>query len=163
MTDHKKDMDDAAWLRSLMREQIADFRPLLHKEIQHATRELRGNLERSIQLFQADTERLNQELAKARQQWQDAQDQALRQKKRMTIIIAGLLVLCLISLGITYEASYGYYRNRYAQLVGSMNYMEALNRSDVVPCGDGRLCAHIDAKAQPVGDKKQYRLIELKE
>ena len=163
MMEHKKNMDDAAWLRSLMREQIEDLRPLLHKEVQHAIRELRGSMERIAQPFQADAERLNSELIKARQQWQDAHDHALRQKKRLTAIIAGLLALCLTSLGLTYEALYGYYQSRYTQLVDSTSYLEAIHRSDVVPCEEGRVCARIDAKSSPLGDKGQYRLIELRQ
>jgi hypothetical protein len=163
MTDQKKEIEDAAWLRSLMREQVEDLRPLLQREVQQVTRDLRGSLERIVQPFQADTERLNRELAKAKQEWQDAQNQALLQKKRLLGMGTALLVLCLITLGATYEALYGYYQKHYEQLMGSTSYLEALNRSDVVPCGDGRLCAHIDAKAPAIGDKKQYRLVELKQ
>ncbi len=38
--------------------------------------------------------------------------------------------------------------------------MEAINRSDIVPCGDGRLCVNIDEKAPKLGEKKQYRLVK---
>jgi hypothetical protein len=72
------------------------------------------------------------------------------------------LVLCIVALVGTYQLLYGYYQTRYDQLKSQVTYLEAINRSDVAPCGDGRLCARIDEKAPRVGDKGQYRLIELR-
>jgi hypothetical protein len=72
------------------------------------------------------------------------------------------LVLCIVALVGTYQLLYGYYQTRYDQLKSQVTYLEAINRSDVAPCGDGRLCAHIDEKAPHVGDKGQYRLVELR-
>lgn len=72
------------------------------------------------------------------------------------------LVLSLIALVGTYEMVYGYYHDRVAQVSGQMDTLEAVNRSDVVRCEEGRLCARIDDRSPRVGDKKQYRLIELR-
>lgn len=70
------------------------------------------------------------------------------------------LVLSIIALGETYEMLYGHYQQQYDRLRSAVPYMQAVNHSDVVPCGDGRLCARIDEKAPRLGDKKQYRLVE---
>jgi hypothetical protein len=70
------------------------------------------------------------------------------------------LLFSLVALFGTYHMLYGHYRQQYDQLLAAVPYMDAVNRSDVVPCGDRQLCARIDDKAPRVGDKKQYRLIE---
>lgn len=70
------------------------------------------------------------------------------------------LALSLAALTGTYEMLYGQYATRYETLRSQVNYLDAINRSDVVPCGEDRLCAHIDDKAPRLGDRKQYRLVE---
>lgn len=35
-------------------------------------------------------------------------------------------------------------------------------RAHWVPCGEDRLCARIDAKAQPTGDDRDYRVIAIR-
>lgn len=70
------------------------------------------------------------------------------------------LVFSIVALVGTYEMVYGYYQTKFNELKSQVTYLDAINRSDVVPCGDGRLCARIDDKAPRAGDKKQYRLIE---
>jgi len=72
------------------------------------------------------------------------------------------LALSLAALVVTYEMLYGHYENRYATLKSQVDYLDAVNQADVAPCGNGRLCARIDGKAPPAGDKKQYRLVELR-
>ena len=73
------------------------------------------------------------------------------------------LVFSLVALVAAYEMLYGHYATRYDELESQVTYLDALNHSDVVPCGEGRLCAHIDDKSPRLGDKKQYRLIELRQ
>ncbi|MGI4794764.1 MAG: hypothetical protein ACRYG8_11920 [Janthinobacterium lividum] len=72
------------------------------------------------------------------------------------------LIGCLASLVTTYELVDGFYQARYDALRSQVIYLDAVNRADVAPCGDGRLCARIDDNAPRVGDKKQFRLIELR-
>ena len=80
---------------------------------------------------------------------------------RWVMIGAGVsLLLSIVALFGTYDMLYGHYQTRYDELKSQVTYLDALNHSDVVPCGDGRLCARIDDKSPRVGDKKQYRLIE---
>jgi hypothetical protein len=74
--------------------------------------------------------------------------------------VGASLAFSLVALVGTYEMLYGHYATRYDELKSQVNYLDAINHSDVVPCGEGRLCARIDDKAPKVGDKKQYRLIE---
>jgi hypothetical protein len=82
---------------------------------------------------------------------------------RWVWIGAGACVLfALGALVGTYEMLYGHYATRYDELKSQVTYLDALNHSDVVPCGEGRVCARTDDKAPRLGDKKQYRLIELR-
>ncbi|CBA16291.1 hypothetical protein [Xanthomonas albilineans] len=113
-------------------------------------------------------------LAEARDRVQGittAADQTVRAlqltRRDMTSIVrwvwigGGVSLLCaLVALVGTYKMLYGDYATRYDTLRAQLNYMEAINRSDIVPCGDGRLCVNIDEKAPKVGDKKQYRLVK---
>jgi hypothetical protein len=73
------------------------------------------------------------------------------------------LLLSVVALVGTYEMLYGHYATRYGELKSQVTYLDALNHSDVMPCGEERLCARIDDKAPRLGDKKQYRLIELRQ
>ncbi len=152
-----------ALLRSQMRTEVDDLRVRLGKETKRAGDDLRDRMKQIVAPLQDDVERLNRELGYARQQWQEAQDRSLRWHTRVLWSWGSLLVLCLLSLMVNYQAIFGYYHERLAQQMGQMNYMDAINRSDVVPCGDGRLCARVDDKAPRVGDKKQYRLIGLRQ
>jgi hypothetical protein len=82
---------------------------------------------------------------------------------RWVLIGSGVsLLLSIVALFGTYQMLYSHYQTDYDALKSQVTYLDAVNHSDVVPCGDGRLCARIDDKAQRVGDKKQYRLIELR-
>jgi hypothetical protein len=82
---------------------------------------------------------------------------------RWVLIGAGVsLLLSIIALFGTYEMLYGHYQARYDTLKSQVTYLDAVNHSDVVPCGEDRLCARIDDKASRVSGKKQYRLVELR-
>ena len=72
------------------------------------------------------------------------------------------LAFSLLALVGMYEMVYGHYRTQFETLKAQITYMQAINRSDLVPCEEGRLCARIDEKAARFGDRKQYRLIELR-
>lgn len=72
------------------------------------------------------------------------------------------LAFSIIALLGTYEMIFGHYQAQFDALKAQVTYLDAVNRSDVVPCGEGRLCARIDEQAPRLGDKKQYRMIELR-
>ena len=74
--------------------------------------------------------------------------------------MAVTLLFSLIALIGTYAMLYGHYQTRYNALAAQVTYLDTVNRADVVPCGDGQLCARIDDKAPRYGDKKQYRVVE---
>ena len=85
-----------------------------------------------------------------------------RQRRRTLWALGATLAACAVSLLATWELLYGFYQARYDTLMSQVTYLDAVNRSDIVPCGTGRLCARIDDTAPGVGDKQQYRLIELR-
>lgn len=81
------------------------------------------------------------------------------QRRLMWWSLGVVLALSLISLVATYESLYGFYQTRYTRLKAQVTYLEAVNHADVVPCGDGRLCARVEHNAPRYGDKKQYRVV----
>ena len=88
-----------------------------------------------------------------------AQRDMASQRKVMWWSLGAVLVLCVLSLAATYESLYGFYHSRYAQLRAQVTYLEAVNAADVVPCGDGKLCARVENNSPRYGDKKQYRVV----
>lgn len=88
-----------------------------------------------------------------------AQAEIASQRRLIWWGMAVVAVLCIGSLVATYESLYGFYQARYTELKSQVTYMDAINRSDVVPCGEGQLCARVDDKAPRFGDKKQYRVV----
>lgn len=149
-----------ALFRSQMRTEVDDLRVRLGKETKQAGDDLRERISQIVAPLQGEIERLNRELSHATQQWQEAHERSLRRQTRTRWSWASLLVLCLLSLAANYQMLYGYYHERLTQQIQQTNDMDAINASDVVPCGEGRLCARIDDRAPRLGDKKQYRLIE---
>ncbi len=84
------------------------------------------------------------------------------QRRWMLWGVGVALVACLASLVATYELAFGFYQARYDALRTQVAFLDAVNRADIARCGDGRLCARIDDGAPRTGDRRQYRLIELR-
>jgi hypothetical protein len=89
-----------------------------------------------------------------------AQADIASQRRAMWWGMGVIGLLCIGSLVATYESLYGFYQGRYNELKAQVTYLDAINKSDVVPCGDGQLCARVNDKAPREGDKKQYRVVE---
>lgn len=81
------------------------------------------------------------------------------QRRLMWWGMAAVVLVSVVSLVVNYQMLYGEYQRKYEQLLMAVPYLDAVNRSDLVPCGDGRLCARVDDKSPRYGDKKQYRVV----
>jgi hypothetical protein len=81
------------------------------------------------------------------------------QRRLMWWGMGAVLLVSVASLVVNYQMLYGQYRQEYEQLLTAVPYLDAVNRSDVVPCGDGQLCVRVDDKSPRYGDKKQYRVV----
>jgi hypothetical protein len=121
---------------------------------------VREGLRPSIDDCQQQMHGLTAEAGQAAQMLNRAKNDAASQRRIMWWGMGAIMLACLVSLVINYEMLYGEYRQKYDRLLVAVPYMDAVSKSDVVPCGDGRLCARIDDKAPRVGDGKQYRLVE---
>ena len=110
--------------------------------------------------YQRRVRELATEAEQTTQALKSTQADVASQRRLMWWGMGIVLLVSVISLVVNYQMIYGQYRQKYEQLLTAVPYLDAVNRSDVVPCGDGQLCARIDDKAPRQGDKKQYRLIE---
>jgi len=151
-----------AMLRSTLKTQADELQAAMRTEVRKAGEGFRQEanaasttLNRKLEEMIAKADRAVDDLAKA-------QAAFASQRRRLFWGLGAVVLLCLVSLVATYEGLYGFYQARYDKLVQQVTYLDAVNRSDLVPCGDGRLCARVDDKAPRVGDKKQYRQVELR-
>ena len=151
-----------ALLRSTMKTQADELQAAMRTEVRKAGEGFRqeanaasGTLNRKLEEMIAKADRAVDDLAKA-------QAAFASQRRRLFWGLSAVVLLCLVSLVATYESLYGFYQARYDKLVQQVTYLDAVNRADLVPCGDGRLCARVDDRAPRVGDKKQYRTVELR-
>lgn len=151
-----------ALLRSTMKTQADELQAAMRMEVRKAGEGFKqeanaasSTLSRKLEEMIAKADRAVDDLAKA-------QAAFASQRRRLFWGLGAVVLLCLVSLVATYEGLYGFYQARYDKLVQQVTYLDAVNRSDLVPCGDGRLCARVDDKAPRVGDKKQYRQVELR-
>ncbi|MGS1121003.1 hypothetical protein [Rhodanobacter sp. UC4436_H3] len=105
-----------------------------------------------VQVAAAEAEQATRALA-------SVQAEMASQRRWMRWGLGAVLALSLISLAATYESLYGFYQARYARLRAQVTYLEAVNHADVVPCGDGRLCARVEHNSPRYGERKQYRVV----
>jgi hypothetical protein len=152
-----------ALLRSTMKAQAEELQAAMRAEVRNAGEGFKqeahaasATLNRKLEDMIAKADRAVDDLAKA-------QSAFSAQRRRLFWGLGSVVLLCLISLVATYEGLYGFYQARYDMLVRQVTYLDAVNRADVVPCGEGRLCARVDDKAPRIGDKKQYRPVELRQ
>ena len=70
----------------------------------------------------------------------------------------GSLVTCTV-LAFEGTAVWGmYWKDGAAGAVAELTWVEVVNSSDFVPCGDRRVCANVDMLAEPVQGK--YRPVK---
>lgn len=148
-----------AMLRSSLKEQAAETRNTLRGEVRQAGAAFKGEMDLAGQALQRRMEAVLDKADRAASAFATAQDALAAQRRKNFWILGIVLALCLASLITTYLCLYGFYQARYDELRAKVSYLDAINRSDVVPCGDGKLCARVDDKAPRYGDKKDYRVV----
>lgn len=53
-------------------------------------------------------------------------------------------------------------RTELAQLRSTIDYWEQVSHADLVPCGEGRLCATFEKNGRRYGKQGQYRAIKMR-
>lgn len=152
-----------AMLRNSLKSQAVELQANLRAEIRHAGTTFRAEADSASAALRSNMEEVIARADRTTQALSAAQATFLAQRRRLFIGLGVVVALCLASLVVTYSMLYGYYQSRFVQLTAQVAYLEAINRSDVAPCGDGRLCARVDDKAPRMGEKKQYRVVELRQ
>lgn len=125
----------------------------------HAGVAVREGLRASMDGYQRQAQTMSAEASQTINAFKDAQATIDSQRWWMWWSLGVVMALSIVSLVATYESLYGFYQTRYVQLKAQVTYLDAVSKSDVVPCGDGRLCARLDPKSPSYGDKKQYRVV----
>lgn len=149
-----------AMLASTMEQQTAVLRDAFRDECLRAGDHVRGSGEAAGKAFGRHMTDATEQARRATDALTAAQGSYLSQRRRVWIVVGGVLGLCLLTLVVTWQAAAGYYHERLATLRAEVQYMDAIHRSDVVPCGDGKLCASVDVKAGRFGERKQYYIVK---
>lgn len=120
----------------------------------------RAGLEPPLAAYRQHVHGLTAETDKTVVAMQSARSGLTSTLRWVLIVSCVSLLLSIVALFGTYAMLYGHYQTRYDALKSQLTYLDAVYGSDVVPCGNGQLCAHIDDKAARFGDKKQYRVVQ---
>lgn len=92
---------------------------------------------------------------------QAERDAIKAERRKWTVIGMGGLVTCTV-LAFAGIAAWGmYWKNKAAGARAELTWVEAVNSSDFVPCGDRRICANVDMQAKPIQGK--YRPVKPRE
>lgn len=125
----------------------------------HAGAAVREGLSAPTDHFQHRLRTAATEAEQATRALKTAQAEMASQRRFMWWSLGAVLLLSVLSLVATYESLYGFYQTRYTRLRAQVTYLKAVNAADVVPCGDGKLCARVEGNAPRYGEKKQYRVV----
>ncbi|MGX1997147.1 hypothetical protein ACWJKH_16745 [Xanthomonas axonopodis pv. cassiae] len=126
---------------------------------------LTQTLEPAAKRFNKEMATADETLQQATRRYAQAQ-QSLETKitRRMglasaTMLVAGVLGFGAVaySVGIVNEK-----RSELVQLRTSIDYWERVARSDLAPCGEGRICATFEKNGPRYGNQRQYRAINLR-
>lgn len=148
-----------ALLRSSLKEQAKEMQNTLRGEVRQAGTAFQGEMDLAGQAFQRRMDAVADKVDRAVSAFTAAQEALASQRRKHIWSLGIVLALCIASLVTTYLCLYGFYQARYDELRARVSYLDAINRSDVVPCGDRQLCARVDDKAPRYGEKKEYRLV----
>ncbi|SEV86809.1 hypothetical protein SAMN04515660_0457 [Luteibacter sp. 329MFSha] len=153
--------------------QIVALQKMADSQIMRLERTIRNEAEAAARLFDVQvaaslrTARDEQQvvlgqLKAAVSKVEASHDTFFRFRRRLYVGIGSLLVLAIVSLVIVYQVLFGHYRQEYSRLLEEVAYLKTVDEADVAPCGDGRLCARIVKGGARFGEKKDYRLVELR-
>jgi hypothetical protein len=146
----------AQWLPAMLEEKVDGLLQTLSGQAGVAVRE---GLRAPMDGYQRQAQTMAAEASQTIKAFKDAQATIASQRRWMWWSLGFVLALSIVSLVATYESLYGFYQTRYVELKAQVTYLDAVNKSDVVPCGDGQLCAHVDPNSPRYGDRKQYRVV----
>lgn len=95
------------------------------------------------------------------QELQAERDAFKAERRKWTVIGMGGLAACAV-LAFAGIAAWGaYWKYKAAGARAELAWVDAVNNSDFVPCGDRRVCANVDMQAKPIQGK--YRPVKQRE
>ena len=115
-----------------------------------------------MEQFTRNVQHANAALEHTTHRYTSAQDTWQRRGMRRLhlasgVLLAGSLLIFATGIWLLWNA-----KTESARLGSEVAYLDRVNRADWVPCGEDRLCARIDAKAQSTGADRAYRVIALR-
>ncbi len=164
-------------LEDLVREQLQLLQSAVNSADQSVTRVVENALPRLTQLsnqaltqtLEPAVERFNKKMATAEQTVQQATQRYAHAQhslettttRRMWIASIALLAAGVISLVV---AGYALYSTKEAvaeaaQLRAEIAFLDRVARANLVPCGEGRLCAELEKKGPRYGNRGQYQVV----
>ncbi|MGY1458353.1 MULTISPECIES: hypothetical protein [unclassified Luteimonas] len=100
-------------------------------------------------------------IARLVQELQAEREAIKAERRKWTVVGMGGLATCAV-LAFAGIAAWGaYWKNNAAGARAELAWVEAVNDSDFVPCGDKRVCANVDMQAKPIQGK--YRPVKQRE
>lgn len=124
---------------------------------------LASTLNPAAQKFEQTLQHANKTLQAATSSYVQAQQRlTLKASRGMFLATAALGLAALVAAGAGGYLLF-HVRQEVARLQPQVEYLEAINRADWVPCGEGRLCARVEEKGQRYGARKDYSRIEVRQ
>lgn len=164
-------------LRGIINEQLQ----MLHAGVQRAGGDVGRVVESALpRLTQLSQQALTSTLDPASKQFEQALQRAsttlqaatgdyAQAQQRLTLKASRGMLLATAALGVAalIAAASAIYllhntRQELARLQPQRDYYKAMAKADLVPCGDGRLCARMESKGPRFGEGGQYRRVELR-
>jgi hypothetical protein len=118
---------------------------------------VREGMAASMDAYQRHVQTTAVEANQTMKAFKDAQTAIASQRRWVRWSLGVVLALSIVSLVATYEGLCGFCQTSYVRLKAQVTCRDAVNKSDVVPCGNGQLGAHVEPKSPRHGDKKPYR------
>lgn len=167
-------------LKDLINQQLQALHDAVNSADRNVQRVVESAMPRLTQLSQQAlatslepaTERFQQRLASSDQTLQQASDRYVQAQRshetaamrRMRLASIAMLTAGLLGLG---GAGVALYSAKSALAEASqrrkeIDYLDRVIRTDLVPCGEDRLCGNVDPQGTRYGDQKQYQVLELR-
>ncbi|HEV7271798.1 hypothetical protein [Pseudoxanthomonas sp.] len=120
--------------------------------------DVRHALDRVIEPVHALLDADAKSIARVAAQLQTEREAFNAERRKWMVTGIGGLTMCTI-LAFVGVAAWGiYWNDKSASARAELTWVDAVNQADFVPCGEKRICANVDLKAEPISGK--YRPVK---
>lgn len=122
------------------------------------TNDVRHSLDRAIAPVHALLDADAKSIARVALQLQVEREAFNAERRKWMVTGIGGLTMCTVLAFVGIAAWGTYWNDKSAGARAELTWVEAVNQADFVPCGEKRICANVDLKAEPIGGK--YRPVK---